>query len=59
MHDRLAIFLTNLKPAKMRGILSEGMIMCGSTPEEVEIIDPPEGASIGDLVSVEGYPGSV
>lgn len=57
MQDRLAIFLTNLKPAKMRGILSEGMIMCASTPEKVEIIEPPPGAEIGDVVSVESYPG--
>lgn len=58
MQDRLAIFLTNLKPAKMRGILSEGMIMCASTPEKVEIIEPPPGAEIGDVVSVESYPGT-
>ena len=57
MHGRLAIFLLNLKPAKMRGILSEVMIMCASSPELVEIIDTPEGAVIGDRVTVEGYPG--
>ena len=54
---RLAIFLTNLKPVKMRGILSEGMIMCASTPEKVEIIDPPKGAVIGDKVIVEAFTG--
>lgn len=25
----------------MRGVLSEGMLMCASTPEKVEVIDPP------------------
>lgn len=25
----------------MRGVLSEGMLMCASTPENVEVIDPP------------------
>lgn len=25
----------------MRGILSEGMLMCASSPEKVEIVDPP------------------
>ena len=58
MHDRLAIFLCNLKPAKMRGILSEGMIMCGSSPEKVEIIEPPAGVVKGERVIVEGFPGN-
>lgn len=57
MQDRLAVFLVNLKPAKMRGILSEGMIMCGSSPEKVEIIEPPEGTTVGDRVVVDEYPG--
>jgi len=57
MQDRIAVFICNLKPAKMRGILSEGMIMCGSTPEKVEIIEAPSGASIGQRVSVEGFTG--
>jgi tRNA-binding EMAP/Myf-like protein len=35
MQDRIAIFMCNLKPAKMRGITSEGMLMCASTPEKV------------------------
>jgi aminoacyl tRNA synthase complex-interacting multifunctional protein 1 len=57
MLNRVAVFLLNLKPAKMRGIMSEGMIMCASTPELVEIIVPPEGVTIGERVTVEGYPG--
>lgn len=57
MQDRVAVFLLNLKPAKMRGVTSEGMIMCASSPEKVEIIVPPTGAAIGDRVTVEGYPG--
>lgn len=57
MKDRLAIFLCNLKPAKMRGIVSEGMIMCASTPEKVEIVNPPQGASIGDRVFCPQYNG--
>ena len=57
MQQRLAIFACNLKPAKMRGIVSEGMIMCGSSPELVEIIEVPTGAAIGDRIAVEGFPG--
>lgn len=35
MQNRLAILLCNLKPSKMRGINSEAMVMCASTPEKV------------------------
>ena len=42
----------------MRGITSEGMIMCASTPEKVEIISPPEGASIGDRVKCPQFIGN-
>lgn len=58
MQDRLAVFLLNLKPAKMRGILSQGMIMCASTPERVEILDTPQAAQIGDRVFCEGFTGT-
>lgn len=57
MKNCIAVFLLNLKPAKMRGVLSEGMIMCASSPDKVEIIVPPSGVEIGDRVTVEGYPG--
>ncbi|XP_055625589.1 aminoacyl tRNA synthase complex-interacting multifunctional protein 1 isoform X2 [Toxorhynchites rutilus septentrionalis] len=56
MQNRMVVVLCNLKPAKMRGILSEAMVMCASSPEKVEILAPPEGAVPGDLVHVEGYP---
>ncbi|XP_065211243.1 aminoacyl tRNA synthase complex-interacting multifunctional protein 1-like [Planococcus citri] len=55
MQNRVALFLTNLKPQKMRGITSEGMIMCASEGEKVEILIPPEGSVPGDIVRVEGY----
>uniref|UniRef100_A0A2M3Z842 Putative trna-binding protein n=1 Tax=Anopheles braziliensis TaxID=58242 RepID=A0A2M3Z842_9DIPT len=56
MQNRMVVALCNLKPAKMRGIMSEAMLMCASTPEKVEILAPPEGAVPGDLVHVEGFP---
>ena len=37
MQDRMAILCCNLKPSKMRGILSEAMVMCASTPDKVGI----------------------
>ena len=57
MQNRLVVLLCNLKPAKMRGIVSEAMVMCASTPEKVEILAPPPGAVPGDLVTVAGYEG--
>jgi len=57
MQDRMGIFLCNLKPAKMRGVLSEGMIMCASSPEKVETLEIPDGSVIGDRVICTGFPG--
>jgi len=57
MQGRIAVFLLNLKPAKMRGVMSEGMIMCANTPEKVEILVPPAGAQIGDKISFDGFEG--
>lgn len=48
MRDRMVVVMCNLKPAKMRGILSEGMLMCASTHEKVEPIRPPKNAVPGD-----------
>ena len=59
MQNRIAIFCCNLKPAKMRGIMSEGMIMCGSSPDKVEIIEPPAGSVKGERVIVDGFPGII
>ncbi|KAG5671401.1 hypothetical protein PVAND_001599 [Polypedilum vanderplanki] len=55
MQNRMVIALCNLKPAKMRGVTSEAMVMCASTPEKVEIMDPPSNSIPGDLVSCEGF----
>lgn len=58
MRDRMVVVLCNLKPAKMRGVLSEAMVMCASSPEKVELMSPPAGAIPGDLVHCEGFPRS-
>lgn len=55
MQNRLVILLCNLKPAKMRGVTSEAMVMCASTPDKVEILVPPPGVVPGDLVDFEGF----
>merc|ERR1712117_844775 len=56
MLNRLVVVLCNLKPAKMRGIESCGMVLCSSRaePKEVEPLNVPEGSAPGDRVVVEG-----
>lgn len=57
MQDRMVVLLCNLKPCKLRGVLSEAMVLCASTPEKVELMIPPPGAQIGDRVTAEGFSG--
>ncbi|NXU64443.1 AIMP1 protein, partial [Horornis vulcanius] len=57
MQNRMAVLLCNLKPAKMRGVVSQAMVMCASSPEKVEILAPPPGAVPGDRITFEGFPG--
>ncbi|XP_066286373.1 aminoacyl tRNA synthase complex-interacting multifunctional protein 1-like isoform X2 [Branchiostoma lanceolatum] len=57
MQDHIVIAMCNLKPAKMRGITSQAMVMCASSPEKVELLDPPAGSQPGDRITFEGYPG--
>lgn len=55
MQNRLVVVMCNLKPAKMRGVTSEGMVMCASSPEKVEVMIPPLNSVPGDLVHCDGY----
>lgn len=57
MQNRMVVLLCNLKPAKMRGVVSQAMVMCASSPDKVEILDPPSGATPGDRVTFQGFPG--
>lgn len=58
MQNRMAILMCNLKPAKMRGVVSQAMVMCASSPDKVEILDPPSGAVPGDRITFQGFPGN-
>jgi aminoacyl tRNA synthase complex-interacting multifunctional protein 1 len=57
MQDRIAIVMCNLKPVKMRGVFSYGMVMCASTEGKCEFIDPPSGSVPGDRIVFDNYPG--
>jgi len=61
MRDRLVVVLCNLKPAKLKGIESKGMVLCASTTDgDAKLVQPlvaPEGSVAGDKVEVEGFEG--
>lgn len=53
------VVVCNLKPSKMRGIVSEGMILAASSntedSEKVELVTPPDGAVAGEVILIPGY----
>uniref|UniRef100_A0A914L814 tRNA-binding domain-containing protein n=1 Tax=Meloidogyne incognita TaxID=6306 RepID=A0A914L814_MELIC len=55
MQNRLVVCLCNLKPAKMRGVESQAMVMCASTPEKVEILEIDSSCEPGDVVMCEPF----
>ncbi|KAH0520339.1 Aminoacyl tRNA synthase complex-interacting multifunctional protein 1 [Microtus ochrogaster] len=57
MQNQMVVLLCNLKPAKMRGVLSQAMVMCVSSPEKVEILAPPNGSVPGDRITFDAFPG--
>nr|XP_010588790.1 aminoacyl tRNA synthase complex-interacting multifunctional protein 1 isoform X1 [Loxodonta africana]XP_010588791.1 aminoacyl tRNA synthase complex-interacting multifunctional protein 1 isoform X1 [Loxodonta africana]XP_023404324.1 aminoacyl tRNA synthase complex-interacting multifunctional protein 1 isoform X1 [Loxodonta africana] len=57
MQNRMVILLCNLKPARMRGVLSQAMLMCASSPEKIEILAPPNGSVPGDRITFDAFPG--
>ncbi|KAM4583822.1 aminoacyl tRNA synthase complex-interacting multifunctional protein 1-like isoform 1-T1 [Odontesthes bonariensis] len=57
MQNRLVVVLCNVQPALIGGVLNEGKIMCASSQDELEILDPPGGAAPGDRITFQGFPG--
>jgi aminoacyl tRNA synthase complex-interacting multifunctional protein 1 len=52
------LVVTNLKPRKLAGFLSNGMVLCAvSSPSGmVEILEPPEDAPVGEVVHFQALP---
>jgi len=52
LEGRLVVVVANLKPVKMRGLLSNGMVLCANSDDRtgVEFVDVPEGAAPGTRV---------
>eukprot|EP00897_Mesotaenium_endlicherianum_P009520 jgi/Mesen1/8597/ME000005S08567 len=59
MQDRRVCVLCNLKPASMRGVKSHAMVLAASNADhtQVELVSPPEGAAIGERITVPRFPG--
>lgn len=57
--DRMVVLLCNLKPSKLRGVLSEAMVFAASNSDhtQVELVDPPTGTKIGEKVTFDGFQG--
>jgi len=57
--NKLVVVLCNLKASKLRGILSEAMVMCASDKEnnKVELLEPPADSVPGDRIIFDKYPG--
>jgi methionyl-tRNA synthetase len=59
MEKRRVLVVCNLKPAKMVGFESAGMVLAAKSEDgsKVELVSPPEGAEIGELVYIDGVTG--
>ncbi|KAA8548386.1 hypothetical protein F0562_000070 [Nyssa sinensis] len=59
MQNRKVCVLCNLKPATMRGIKSQAMVLATSNSDhtKVELVEPPQSAPIGERVKFPGFEG--
>ncbi|KAK9088058.1 hypothetical protein Syun_030452 [Stephania yunnanensis] len=59
MQNRKVCVLCNLKPATMRGIKSQAMVLAASNDDhtKVELVDPPASAVVGERVTFPGFQG--
>ena len=54
MQDRLVVLFVNLKAAAVRGVNSNGMVLCASTDAAVEPIAVPAGTKVGERIQFAG-----
>lgn len=59
MQDKKVLVVCNLKPAKIAGFSSSGMVLAAKSEDgsKVELISPPEDSAIGERVFIEGLSG--
>uniref|UniRef100_A0A3Q2QNQ3 Aminoacyl tRNA synthetase complex interacting multifunctional protein 1b n=1 Tax=Fundulus heteroclitus TaxID=8078 RepID=A0A3Q2QNQ3_FUNHE len=58
LQGSLGVFLCNVKASKMRGVVSQGRLLCCSTSDvSVELLAPPADSTPGDRITFLNYPG--
>ncbi|KAJ3669083.1 hypothetical protein LUZ60_011033 [Juncus effusus] len=59
LSNRLVVLITNVKPGKLRDVMSSGLVLCASNEDhtKVEPLIPPKDAKIGERVLFNGYDG--
>jgi aminoacyl tRNA synthase complex-interacting multifunctional protein 1 len=59
LNQQMVLLLCNLKPAKMRGIESQAMVLCATSADgnTVEFLQPPAGSRPGDRATFDGFSG--
>ncbi|KAL0452647.1 UNVERIFIED_CONTAM: putative methionine--tRNA ligase [Sesamum latifolium] len=57
--NRRVVLITNVKPGKLRDVMSEGLVLCASNQDHtvVEPLRAPEGAKVGECVTFAGHDG--
>jgi methionine--tRNA ligase beta chain len=57
LEGKSVLVVCNLKPAKLGGFPSNGMVFCGTSKDKskVEFVEPPAGAQPGERVVCEGW----
>lgn len=61
LEGRAVIVVGNMKPSKLRGVMSQGMLLCAMEQDsngevtKVGLLEPAEGSQAGDRVTLEGY----
>jgi methionine--tRNA ligase beta chain len=55
--NREVVVLMNLKPRALKGITSNGMLLCASSADhsQVDPLAPPRGCAVGDQITFQGH----
>lgn len=58
MQNRMVVLLCNVKPVETRGTVNQAVLMCATSQDKLEILDPPSGTVPGDRVTFQEFPGT-
>jgi aminoacyl tRNA synthase complex-interacting multifunctional protein 1 len=51
----MVLVIKNMKPVKLRGVISRGMLLCAEREGKIELLEPPPNSEPGDRVFVQRY----